>query len=385
MGKPPPARCGPGSPRVMPSPGTTYGYAAAVKERRGKLHGGRGSGRKPWTFTIGPPGKLGPTHRRWLAAVLVLLLPAVVLWAPWHGAARRPWPAHRDQAPAVDFDYWAVGSPGEGDPRDLCGRPGWPDPRWYAPVTAEEVPWAADPPARLLELQETHQAAKFIAGFRTTLPQPLFDEAHNIGLAAQKLAGHVVAPQQVFSVNDAVGPYTAARGFRMGPSYMGSRLVPTEGGGVCKISTALYNAVVLSGLEVVERHPHSMLVPYVPPGRDATVSWAAKDFRFRNNQDVPVVIWSQLDGLSLFVALYGQVDPPEVEWEHQVLSRQETWTIRQPNGRLPSGEEQVVLEGYPGMTVRTWLTIKYPDEDPVRRDLGIDTYLPMPRVIEYGP
>lgn len=349
------------------------------------MQGGHPSARKTWALTIGLPGKHGPARRRWLAAALVLLLPALALWARWQWVGRQPWLGNDGPPPNAPFDYWAIGGPGREDDRDLCGRPGWPDPRRYAPVTGEEVPWAGDPPARLQELQETHQAAKFIAGFRTTLPEPLFDEAFNIELAARRLAGHVVLPQETFSVNQAVGPYTAARGFRMGPSYMGNRLVPAEGGGVCKISTVLYNVVVLSGLEVVERHPHSMLVPYVPPGRDATVAWAAKDFRFHNDQDVPVLIWSQWDGLSLYIALYGQVDPPAVEWEHQVLSRQEPWTIRQPNGRLAPGEERVVLEGYPGMTVRTWLTIQYPGREPERRDLGIDTYLPMPRVMEYGP
>ncbi|HLS89457.1 MAG TPA: VanW family protein [Sphingobacteriaceae bacterium] len=349
------------------------------------MQGGRPPGRRSWALTISLPGRRGPARRRWLAAALVLLLPALALWAPRQWAGREPWPNRAGPPATAPLDYWVLEGPGREAARDLCGPPGWPDPRRYGPFTEEEAPWAADPPDGLRELQAAHQASPFIAGFRITFPEPLFDEAHNVGLAARKLAGHVVMPGETFSLNRAAGPYTAARGYRMGPAYMGNRLVPAEGGGVCKIASTLYNVVLHSGLEVVQRHPHSMPVPYVPPGRDATVAWPAKDFRFRNNRDVPVVIWSQSDGHSLYVALYGRVDPPQVEWEHQVLSRQEPWTIRQPNDRLAPGEERVVLEGYPGMTVRTWLTIRHPGREPERRDLGIDTYLPMPRLIEYGP
>lgn len=170
-----------------------------------------------------------------------------------------------------------------------------------------------------------------------------------------------------------------------GPSYVGNRIVPSVGGGVCKISSTLYNVAVFANLPVRERHPHSMLVPYMPPGRDATVSYGVYDFRFQNTTGRPIVIWADTRGDDLYIAFYGGVPPPRVRWEQEILSRQPTWEVRRPNPELAPGTEKVVVQGAPGVTVRTWVVVDGPDGRSRRRDLGVDTYRPMPRVIEYGP
>lgn len=270
---------------------------------------------------------------------------------------------------------------------DQCDPPGWPDASLYGLFTEQEAPWAGSPAARerLDPLRRAAGAAHWLAGFRVTIPEPLFAETANVRRAAELLAGTVVEPGAVFSLNAAAGPYTRARGYGLGPTYVGGRLVPGEGGGVCKIATALYNVVIHGGLTVVERHAHSMIVPYVAPGRDAAVAYGAKDLRFRNDTAAPVVIWSEVRDLTLFVALYGGHEPPQVTWHHEVLARQEPWTLRPFNPELGPGQERVVHEGFPGFTVRTWLTVTHPGRAPEHRDLGIDTYQPLPRVVEHGP
>ncbi len=250
-------------------------------------------------------------------------------------------------------------------------------------VTAAELPWAAAEPERLQRLRERYGVRCLVAAFRTTLPDPILEELHNIRTAARLLAGTVLEPGAVFSQNATLGPYSRARGYREGPSYVGDQIVPSVGGGVCKIASTLYNAVVMANLQVVERHSHSMLVPYVPPGQDATVS-RALDFRFRNNTPAPVVLWAETAGRTLFIAIYGDYTPPRVEWHHEVLAREATPVVRRPNRQLRPGQERVVIAGAEGITVRTWLTIHHPDRVE-RRDLGIDRYRPMPRVVEFGP
>jgi hypothetical protein len=108
--------------------------------------------------------------------------------------------------------------------------------------------------------------------------------------AAAYLNGITIAPGQVFSYNQTVGPRSAERGFVIGYAISGDRHVPARGGGVCRTSTVLYGAVLNAGLTVIERHAHSKPVGYVPVGRDAAVSYGAADFKFRNQLPHPVRI-----------------------------------------------------------------------------------------------
>ncbi|HEX6990080.1 MAG TPA: VanW family protein [Bacillota bacterium] len=329
-----------------------------------------------------------------IAALLALpalgLLSVLARSGAWPGL----WPGGASLHPPAQDGSRTLGPPAAGSPAgvavgpgipDQCDPPGWPDPSLYGLFAENEAPWAGFPRQRLEQQRRAAGAARWLAGFRVTLPEPLFEEPANLRRAAALLAGTVVEPGAAFSLNTTIGPYTRDRGYRPGPSYVGGRLVPTDGGGVCKVATALYNAVIHSGLTVLERHAHSMIVPYVAPGRDAAVVYGAKDFRFRNDAGSPVVLWSEVRDLTLFVAVYGSHQPPEVTWHQRVLARQEPWTLRPYNPELGPGEERVLHEGFPGFTVRTWLTVAYPDRSPERRDLGVDTYQPLPRVIEHGP
>jgi vancomycin resistance protein YoaR len=122
----------------------------------------------------------------------------------------------------------------------------------------------------------------------------------------------------VFSQNNTIGPYIEGKGYRKGPTYIGANLTTTIGGGVCKISSTLYNVSVLSNLEIVERYNHTMPVPYVPYGQDATVAYGVKDFKFKNNTDFPILIWAKGIENRLYMGVYGKEEPPEVEWNHNI-------------------------------------------------------------------
>lgn len=254
----------------------------------------------------------------------------------------------------------------------------------YAYVTEENLPWLCEQPARLIQLQDEFSADKLVTAFRTILPDPLYAEEDNIAVAATYLAGTALLPGETASLNAIIGPYTTERGYKEGPTYMGSHIVGTVAGGVCKVASTLYNVIIASDLQVIERHPHSMMVPYVPPGRDATVAWGSKDFRFRNNRDTPVAFWATSSEGVLYIAMYGQFIPPQVEWHHQELARRPTWTIRRKNPALPKGATRLT-EGYDAVTVRTWITVKYPNQRSERRDLGIEHYRAMPHILEFGP
>lgn len=256
--------------------------------------------------------------------------------------------------------------------------------RLYGLVAEQDLPWFAHPPVDLDDLRTRFGADRLINAFRTTLPDPILQEEHNVAIAASYLAGTTVQPQEVFSLNHAIGPRTKARGFGPGPLYVNGTIDSTIGGGICKVATTIYNLAIHSDLPVIERHPHSMLVPYVPPGRDATVLWGSKDLQFINNREHPLVIWAEVRDYTLYIAIYGQYDPPLIEWYSEEISRIPTWTIRRTNTNLKPGETRLV-EGAEGIWVKTWINIDYPSLPLVQKYLGMDAYRPLPNYLEYGP
>lgn len=257
------------------------------------------------------------------------------------------------------------------------------DPHPYGRPVLSPLQWENDP--QFQTLRQQCGVTIRMAAFQTTLPDPLPGEEANVALAARLLAGAVVPPGKIFSMNKRVGPYVAARGYQQGPTYMGTQVHLTIGGGVCKIASTLYNVSILSGLTIIERHPHSMLVPYVPAGQDATVADSFKDFKFRNDCPYPILIWSGTKDNTLYIAFYGQSTPPKIAWRHQIVNRQKTHTLYRPNKDLAPGVEKVVVPGADGLTVKTWLTISGSDGQTHEKYLGMDYYRPLPHVVERSP
>ncbi len=244
------------------------------------------------------------------------------------------------------------------------------------------LPWENNPRFKTLIAGKNMKVR--MAAFQTTLPDPLPGEESNVARAADFLAGKIVKPGEVFSMNHTIGPYSKTRGFRDGPAYYGAEIVKVTGGGVCKIASTLYNVTTLANLKIIERNPHSMPVPYVPPGQDATVASSNKDFRFMNNSSGPILIWADTKRNTLYMAIYGGTKPPKVTWRHKILSRKPTRTFYRKNGNLRFGEEKTVIPGADGLVVKSWLAIKYSNGRIEYKNLGVDHYNPLPHVIEKG-
>ncbi len=132
---------------------------------------------------------------------------------------------------------------------------------------------------------EMLQSRSVIASFTTYFSPANRARVNNIAQVAATLDGRVIRPGETFSFNEAVGPRTQAAGYDEAPVIDNGVLVPGVGGGICQVSTTLFNAVLLAGLPVVERWPHALFLERYPVGRDATVSYGSQDFRFRNDSD----------------------------------------------------------------------------------------------------
>lgn len=130
-----------------------------------------------------------------------------------------------------------------------------------------------------------------------------------VRLAIKLIDGTILKPGQTFSVNRTVGERTAVRGFGQGHVFYNGAMVIQQGGGMCQVATTLFNAAMLADLQIVERDAHVRTVPYVEPGRDATVYWGRKDFKFRNDTQWPVYISYRTTYRHAIVALYGHGIP----------------------------------------------------------------------------
>jgi vancomycin resistance protein YoaR len=244
------------------------------------------------------------------------------------------------------------------------------------------LPWESN--ERFKEALVKLNNPKLMAAYKAVLSDPGEGEGYNIGLAAQKLAGTVVEPGQTYSQNNTIGPYTEYFGYRKGPSYAGNQMTTSVGGGVCKVASVLYNVVTFSDLPVIMRYSHSMTVPYVPPGQDATVHYGVKDLRFVNNTEGLVLIWSEKVGDALYIALYGFKEPPKVTWHHKIVKKHDYWTTTRYNPQLEPGEEKVVTQGKEGLIVKSWVTIETADGDITIKDKGKSWYNASPRIVEKG-
>ena len=130
----------------------------------------------------------------------------------------------------------------------------------------------------------------------------------NIRLATELINNRLLLTDEIFSFNDEVGPRTKERGFKESPQIVEGRLTLGVGGGICQVSSTLYNAVNKKDLKIIERHHHSQDVNYVPQNQDAAVAWRYLDFKFKNTLSHPIIIKAGVKGRQLQVSLLGRGD-----------------------------------------------------------------------------
>ncbi len=167
------------------------------------------------------------------------------------------------------------------------------------------IPARISHPAVSTESLKSTLLAEKLGTFSSDFSSSSADRAHNIQLACDKINGYVLAPGEEFSYNEVVGPRTAAHGFRVANVYVGNTVQPGIGGGICQVSSTMFNAAVYADLEITARKNHTLPVSYVPMGRDATVSYGAVDFKFKNNYETPIEVRAECIGRKNVITIYG--------------------------------------------------------------------------------
>ncbi len=153
----------------------------------------------------------------------------------------------------------------------------------------------------LLSVIREHKIGSYATHFQTGNKE----RSHNIRLASEAIDNEVIFPGETFSFNKIVGKRTEEKGYKRAPVIVKGELSEDIGGGICQTSSTLYNAVDLEGIEIIERYSHSRRVPYVPPGRDATVSWWGPDFSFKNKRHQPILIRSKAENGRMEISIYS--------------------------------------------------------------------------------
>jgi vancomycin resistance protein YoaR len=142
-----------------------------------------------------------------------------------------------------------------------------------------------------------------ISSFKTTILDRSRTRVHNINLASQKISGYVIQPGETFSFNSVVGERLPERGFKKAIVIIKNKRAYEEGGGICQVSSTLYNAAELAGLEIIERHSHSKDIHYLPLGKDAAVAYGSLDLKFKNTKSYPIKIKAYVEGNKMVVSI----------------------------------------------------------------------------------
>ncbi len=222
-----------------------------------------------------------------------------------------------------------------------------------------------------MDLAQAKESYELLSKFSTEANVNSEDRDHNVKLASDTINNTVLAPGEEFSMNALVGETSEAQGYRQAATYSQGQVVPEFGGGVCQVSSTIYNAVIEAGLETTERNSHSMTVSYVPLGEDAMIAYSYSDLKFKNNSSGNVLVLLDAEGPAVTCYIYGIPVLEEGVTVGMDSWVEETLPIPDPeyieDDSLAPGEEEYDSYGREGCRVVTDL-VTYRDGEEISRE-----------------
>ncbi len=236
--------------------------------------------------------------------------------------------------------------------------------------------------------EELAMVQDVLGTFTTSYSSSGSSRSANVANGCSLINGITLYPGEEFSTLEAITPFTKENGYHMAGSYLNGKVVDSLGGGICQVSSTLYNAVLLSELEVTERHNHSMIVSYVSASADAAIAESAgKDFKFVNNTDYPIYIEGVTQNKKITVTIYGKEtrsSDREVIYTSQVLEVINPGTDviyvdeAQPIGYI------VTESAHIGYKARLWKTVKENGVEVEKTQVNSSSYKATPRYATVG-
>ena len=237
--------------------------------------------------------------------------------------------------------------------------------------------------------EELSKVRDVLGSFTTSFKTSGSSRSANVRNGCALINGTTLYPGEEFSTYDTVSPFSKENGYYMAGSYLNGQVVDSLGGGICQVSTTLYNAVLLSELEVTERHNHSMIVTYVDPSADAAISESAgKDFKFVNNTDAPIYIEGYTtDDKQIGFVIYGEEKRDtghSVAYESEVVSRTYPDTeVIYTDASAPVGSV-TVQSAHIGYKANLWKVVYENGEQVSREMINSSVYKMAPRSATVG-
>lgn len=212
---------------------------------------------------------------------------------------------------------------------------------------------------------------------------------HNIKITCEKLDGLVLQPGEEFSFNTYIGERTADKGYLEAGTIQGDKIEPALGGGICQVSSMIYQSVIKANLNVVERNPHRWPSTYAVAGTDAAVDWGSQDFIFVNDSDYPVALHAVYDNdnYTITVSIYGHLFPngEYIEFVGETISTTPAGTVYVANGDLPVGTTDTVSSGHNGVTATSYQIWRDANGNEIKTvELKYTYYATIPTKIEVG-
>lgn len=255
----------------------------------------------------------------------------------------------------------------------------------YQDASIELVIDVTEPKGSVEDLQKMTDV---LGTFTTSYSSSSSARCKNVENGCRLINGTLLYPGDEFSTYDTIKPFTEANGYYPAGSYQNGKVVDSLGGGICQVSTTLYNAVLLSELEVTERNNHSMIISYVKPSMDAAIAESAgKDFRFINSLDNPIYIEGKTEGKQITFTIYGveQRDPNRV-----VRYESETLSTTHPDHEIitPTTSQGVgyisVESAHIGYTAQLWKVVEENGVQVSREVINKSSYKVSPRSATVG-
>jgi len=254
-------------------------------------------------------------------------------------------------------------------------------------VAAEHVlnmtlPLVAEKPAVTVATLQQQGIERKISEFTTTFPISGQGRVHNIRSTAASIQDLLLAPGEIFDYSKIIAQTEAQFGFQEAPVILNGKLVPGIGGGICQVSSTLYNAVLRTGLEIVERRNHSLPVSYVPLGQDATFSTGYINFKFRNTSGAYLLIRTVTTERNVTVKLFGRM-PAGLSYDiesHTVETIAPTVKYVH-NPALRRGASAKLSDGKPGYVVETYRIVKMNGAVTGRELISKDRYSATPALV----
>lgn len=234
--------------------------------------------------------------------------------------------------------------------------------------------------------EELSKVQDLLGSYTTNYNDSGSNRCTNISIAASKIDGTVLYPGEEFSVGEAISPLTAAGGYELAGAYENGQTVESYGGGVCQVSTTLYNAAILAELEISQRSNHSMIVTYVQPSQDAAIAGDYKDLKFINNRETPIYLEGYTVGKNVYFNIYGEETRPsnrQVSFESEVVSRDDPPVQFVATGD-PVGYISTVQGKHVGYVARLWKVVTVDGVEESREVFNKSTYKASPKIVNVG-